>query len=133
MEKNQALNEIYDLVTEHIHLPSKDFEHKECFYEVLNAIKDQKKVCIEMIAFLHNESISATEVAFFLDAYDIVKVGSRLVYDGKEKFGQRRHAMMALAAMVCEIYKDISKEKMIEIVSIRFSSKAAKAIEGARP
>jgi hypothetical protein len=132
MEKNQALNEIYDLVNEHIHLPMKDFEDKEAFYVVLNEIRDQKKACIEMIAFLHNESIEASEIAFFLDAYDIVKVGDRLVCDSAEPYSQRKRAMMALAAMVCEVYKNISKEKMLEIASGIFSGKTVKAIEGAR-
>jgi len=132
IEKTVALNEVYVLVGERIHLPKESFDSVEAFYIVLNAIKEQKKICIEMLAFLHAEQLDAKTIYTFLDAHDIVKIGSKLIYDGDDQFGTRRHAMMALAELVSEVYRNLSKERMLELLQLQFSRKAIKAIEEAR-
>lgn len=131
-EKTQILNEVYAMVQERIHLPRASFPCIEDFYEVLNRLKDEKRICIEMIAFLHCEDIKPETIILFLDSHDIVRVGNRMVYDGDEQFGYRKHASMALAELVCEVYKNLSEEKMMELVSTQFSSAAIKAIREAR-
>jgi hypothetical protein len=131
-EKTLALNEIYRMITERVHLPKASFSSIEDFYEVLNRLKDERKMCVEMLAFLHAEEISAQTIMAFLDAHDIVRIGSRMIYDGDEAFGYRKHASFALASLVCEVYKNLSKEKMMELVNMQFSGKTIKLIEEVR-
>lgn len=130
-QKTIALNELYAMINERIYLIRATFDNDEAFFDILNGLKDDRKIAVEIIAFLHAEDIQASTVRAFLDAHDIVKAGNRLIYDGDMQYGYRKAAVQALSALVCEVYKHLSKEKFDEVIRTQFSHKAIQRIQEA--
>ena len=130
-EKTMVLNMVYRFVQERHPIYKASFESDDAFYTVLNGLKDDRKVAIEMIAFLHAEPLDAKTIIDTLDDNMIVKIGNgRFIYDG-HLLEYRRAAVRALAQLVLMAFRRVSNEKINELIQLQFSHKAIQAIQEA--
>lgn len=130
-KKTMVLNMVYRFVQERHPIYKAAFDSDESFYTVLNGMKDDRKVAIEMIAFLHAEQLDAKTIIDTLDDNMIVKIGNgRFIYDG-HLLEYRRAAVRALAQLVLLSFNKVSNDKINELIQLQFSHKAIHAIQEA--
>jgi hypothetical protein len=120
------------MVCKNAYIPEEIAKNKHELYRIINEAREEKKVCIEMIAFLINEDIDSDTILQLFNDYNFIIVGNKLIYNGENAYEHRKYASLALSGIIELIYHHIYDDNIPRVLSKYLSKKSISKVMEAR-
>lgn len=112
-ERAQLLNKLYDFNAERLQLAKDRFQDTATFFAVVNKLKEERRIAIELIALAHSKPIPVELLKELLVNHEIVEVGDRYVYNGTDIL-YREALCLVLGLAIRHFYTNLSDERFID-------------------